>query len=44
MRDTYTNSIINVFFVILSRKWIVSNDIYVVKTVENVFTFCGHER
>ena len=42
MRDTYTNSLINeVFFKAQNESYQMT---YTVKTVENVFTWCGHER
>ena len=41
MRDTYTNSIINDFFKAQNESYQMT---YAVKTVENLFTWCGHER
>ena len=41
MRDTYTNSIINEFFYAQNQSYQMT---YAVKTLENLFTWCGHER
>ena len=41
MRDTYTNSIINDFFKAQNESFKMT---YAVKTVGNLFTWCGHER
>ena len=45
MRDTYTNSIINYYLYIFYKaqnEWYQKT--YAVKRVENLFTWCGHER
>ena len=41
MRETYTNSIINEFFEAQNESYQMT---YAVKTLENLFTWCGHER
>ena len=41
MGDTYTNSIIKSFFKAQNELYHMT---YAVKTVENLFTGCGHER
>ena len=41
MRDTYTYSIINYFFKAQNESYQMT---YAVKTDENLFTLCGHER
>ena len=42
MRHAYTNSIVNdFFFKALNESYQMT---YAVKTVENLFTWCGHER
>ena len=41
MRDTYTNSTINEFFLEQNESYQMT---YAVKTVEKLFTWCGHER
>ena len=41
MRDTYTNSNINTFFKAQNESYQMT---YAVKKVENLFTWCGHER
>ena len=41
MRYTYTNSIINDFLKAQNESYQMT---YAVKTVENLFTWCGHER
>ena len=41
MRDTYTNSIINEFVLAQNVLYLMT---YAVKTLENLFTWCGHER
>ena len=41
MRDTYTNSIIQTFFYAESASYPMT---IAVKTVETLFTRCGHER
>ena len=40
MRETYTNSIINHFFKAQYESYQMT---YAVKTVENLFTWCGHD-
>ena len=41
LRDTYTNSIINEFFQAQNESYQMT---YAVKTLKNLFTWCGHER
>ena len=41
MRDTYTNSIINDFCKAQNESYQMT---YAVKTVKNLFKWCGHER
>ena len=41
MRDTYTNSITDAFFKAQNESYQMT---YAVKTVDHLFTWCGHER